>query len=176
MRALMELDTTLERLCGLLDVALKWLAFLALVGLSGSAMAEVLIRYMFSVPPRWAGGEVPSILLLWVTAIGVVIAVRRIAHLRLDIAPTLLKPRPAAAIQLFVDIASLLFMILLAKLTYEFLADNLRTQMPGLGISYGWVNAALLFGCGLSSLYYLKQVSSGLVAIAVGPGGEGHPQ
>lgn len=176
MRALILLDTTLERLCGLLDIGLKWLAFGALVALSGSAMTEVLIRYIFSVPPRWAGGEVPSIVLLWVTAIGIVIAVRRVAHLRLDIVPTLLRPRPAAAIQLFVDIASLFFMVLLAGLLYDYLADNLRTQMPGLGISYGWVNAALLFGCGLSSLYYLKQVSSGLVAVSAAPGDAAHPQ
>jgi len=176
MRALLLLDTTFERLCSLLDIALKWLAFLALIALSASTMTEVLIRYIFSVPPRWAGGEVPSVLLLWVTAIGIVIAVRRVAHLRLDIMPSLLKPRQAAAVQLLVDIAALVFMILLAQLVYEFVVDNLRTQMPGLGISYGWVNTSLLFGAGLSSLYYLKQVSSGLVAVSAGAGMDGQAQ
>lgn len=163
MRALLHLDAGLERLCGFLDIALRWLAVAALMALSMSTMIEVLIRYVFSVPPRWAGGEVPSILLLWVTATGIVIAVRRIAHLRLDLMPTLLRPRQAALIQVGVDIASLFFMMLLAYLVYEFAVDNLRTQMPGLGISYGWANTSLLFGAGLSSLYYLKQVSIGLV-------------
>lgn len=162
MTAVENLDCALERFCGVLDVVLKWIAFALVVGLSVSTLTEVLIRYIFAVPPRWAGGEVPSLLLVWLTAVGIVIAVRRSAHLRLDIFSILLSPRKAAALQVVVDIASLFFMLVFAWLAYEYAADNLRTQMPGLGVSYGWVNAAFVFGASFAALYFIKQITAGL--------------
>lgn len=162
MKAVESLDHNLERFCCVLDVALKWFAFSLVIGLTISTLTEVLIRYLLPVPPRWAGGEVPSVLLVWLTAVGIVIAVRRAAHLRLDIFSIILNPRNAAALQVCVDIASLCFMVLFAWLAYEYAADNLRTQMPGLGVSYGWVNAAFVFGATFAAIYFIKQITGGI--------------
>lgn len=162
MRAVEVLDNALESLCNFLDVVLRWIALALVLGLTISTLAEVLIRYVLTVPPRWAGGEVPSLLLIWLTATGIVFAVRRSAHLRLDIFAIILKPRNAAALQVCVDIASLCFMVLFAWLAYEYAVDNLRTQTPGLGISYGWVNGAFVFGATLAGFYFIKQIMAGL--------------
>jgi len=105
----------------------------------------VVFRYVFDHPLVWSD-ELASTLFLWLVMLGAVIAFRRDEHMRMTACVTALGPAPRALADSFADVASLVFLLLIAWPAYQYARDELPITTSALEITDAWRAAALPAG------------------------------
>ncbi len=137
--------TTLERwlghLVGLVAVAL----LLAEIGIMGSS---VVARYILHDPLVWTD-ELASILFLWLSMLGAVMALRRGEHMRMTGLVSRAGPRIARSLEAVALTAPLAFLVLILPAALEYAQDEAIVVSPALEISNAWRAAALPIGLAL---------------------------
>ena len=111
-------------------------------------LAGVVARYFLHAPLTWSD-ELASILFLWLSMIGAVIALRRGEHMRLTI---LVNARGGAYRKWLEPLAWIVPVILLASLlpfAIDHFEDERLVMTPALGISHSWRTSAMVAGIGL---------------------------
>jgi tripartite ATP-independent transporter DctM subunit len=153
--------TGLRHAASLLDRAIGTLC--AAIG-SALVLAEVVIlfagvvsRYVFNRPLFWTD-ELANALFLWLAMLGVVVALRANAHMRLNTLVAWLPPRwgrRCSAIASLVVIAFVLEILLPAR---DYLSQQQYVTLISLGVSDAYRVLAILVGMSLAAVIALLQL------------------
>lgn len=134
--------------------------------------AGVAARYVFHVPLVWSD-ELASILFLWLSMLGAVIALRRGEHMRMAGFVACVSPRWRAFLEALALTASIAFLLLILPHAFEYASEESIVVTPALEISNAWRAGAIPVGVGLmllAALFRLLRCHSfgpALMAIAV---------
>ncbi len=110
--------------------------------------AGVVSRYVFRSPLVWSD-ELASILFLWLSMLGAVIALRRGEHMRMTAFVANATPRQRAMLDAFALAASLAFLALILAPVVHYASEEAVIVTPALEISNAWRASALPVGIGL---------------------------
>ncbi len=148
---LQVLDQILARTVELAAVALILLEIVIL-------FSGVVARYVLHVPLVWTD-ELASILFLWLSMLGAVIALRRGQHMRMTAFIDRVSPDRRKLLEGFALSASLAFLVLFMYPALEYAMDESYIVTPALEISNAWHASALPAGIALMILTSLLQVA-----------------
>lgn len=130
----------------------------------------VVARYVLHVPLVWSD-ELASILFLWLSMLGAVIALRRGEHMRMTALIDRVHPRTRVLLEVFALAASLAFLLLIFMPALDYAYEESYIVTPALEISNTWHAAALPVGIALMvlvSLFRLIRIpDKKLLAISV---------
>lgn len=130
----------------------------------------VVSRYVFHSPLVWSD-ELASILFLWLSMLGAVVALRRGEHMRMTALVSGRSPATRAWLELLAIAASLAFLALILVPALEYAAEERFIVTPALEISNGWRAAAIPVGTALMIVVALLRIvrlgSMAQVAIAL---------
>ncbi len=124
--------------------------------------AGVVSRYVFHAPLVWSD-ELASIMFLWLSMLGAVVALRRGEHMRMTALVNSVRPHTRALLDTFAITASLAFLVLVIYPSFEYAHEETFIVTPALEISNGWRAAAIPVGMGLMiivALLRLLRISS----------------
>ena len=133
--------------------------------------AGVLARYVFHTPLVWSD-ELASILFLWLSMLGAVVALRRGEHMRMTAVVGKVGPAARRLLEALAIAASLAFLALVLWPAYEYAADEAFIVTPALEVSNAWRAAAIPVGVALMLVFgalRLARLSSGReIALTLG--------
>lgn len=162
---LKTLDARFDNFCkclyGFLQNACVVLAGLLLI----FTLAGVILRYLFPNLAGWSGVEMPSLLLMWVTSIGIPLAVGAGSHLCVDLLAQFLKGAVKLVHSLIVNIVSIAFYIIFLFVMWNFCHDNLTAISPMLGVPLIWVYISAIIGALFSLVFLVSRLLSDIVAL-----------
>jgi tripartite ATP-independent transporter DctM subunit len=131
--------------------------------------AGVTARYVFHAPLVWSD-ELASIIFLWLSMLGAVIALRRGEHMRMTGLVSRVSPSTRALLEALAVTAAIAFLLLVMHPSVEYAQDEGFIVTPALEISNAWRASALPVGIGLMIIAaffrLLKLGSARSVAIA----------
>ena len=113
--------------------------------------AGVVSRYVFRSPLVWSD-ELASILFLWLSMLGAVIALRHGEHMRMTAFVDGVGPRGRALLDALALAASLAFLALIMPHVLHYASEEAMIVTPALEVSNAWRAAALPVGIGLMLL------------------------
>lgn len=103
----------------------------------------VMARYALRSTPAWAE-ELPRLLLVWVTFIGVAVSTIKRSHLKADILPLMVKnPAMRARIDVIAHTCTLAFLLFLGWAGWQISMKTWNSVTPALEISRAWMYIAL---------------------------------
>src|SRR5690606_8387084 len=102
----------------------------------------VVARYVLHVPLVWSD-ELASILFLWLSMLGAVIALRRGEHMRMTAFIDRVEPRTRVLLEVFALAASLAFLLMIFLPALEYAYEESYIVTPALEVSNAWHAAAL---------------------------------
>ena len=154
---------------GAVPAAIRWLDSLLGSVIEGAAAilvaveivllsAGVIARYLFHSPITW-NDELASILFLWLSMLGAVIATRRGAHMQMTSVITHASSRVRARLDILAAVACMALAAVLLHAGWDYAADEAMVTTPALGISSAWRAAAIPVGLGLLMIVVLVQLS-----------------
>ena len=122
--------------------------------------ANVIMRYFFNSPIRWAE-EVVTSLFVWTVFIGSAYAYRKHSHLGVDILVNLMPPKMKAVVKAVMSVVELGVLTMLTWISSEYVyhliynrAGKLKVVMTDmLRIPKWWTGIAVPIGFGLSVIY-----------------------
>lgn len=114
-------------------------------------LSGVIARYVFHAPLVWSD-ELASILFLWLSMLGAVVALRRGEHMRMTAFVAKASPGARAFLDVFAVAAALAFLLLIAHPAYEYASEEAVIVTPALEISNAWRAFALPVGTVLMAL------------------------
>ncbi|QTL03566.1 TRAP transporter large permease subunit [Aquabacter sp. L1I39] len=140
---------------GLIDLFDKALGFLLETVVAALVVAEIVIllagvvsRYVMHAPLVWSD-ELASILFLWLSMLGAVVALRRSEHMRMAALLTRVKAGTAALLEGAALTAPLAFLLLILHPAIEYAQEEGFIVTPALEISNSWRASAIPVGVGL---------------------------
>ena len=136
---------------------------------AGLVLAEIIVlfagvvsRYVFHQPLVWSD-ELASIMFLWLSMLGAVVALRRGEHMRMTALVNHVQPHTRALLDTVAITASLAFLVLVLFPAGEYAYEETFIVTPALEISNGWRASAIPVGMGLMivvALLRLLRISS----------------
>jgi tripartite ATP-independent transporter DctM subunit len=140
----------------------------------GILLAGVIARYVFRAPLVWTD-ELASILFLWLSMLGAVVALRRGEHMRMTALLSRVSPGTRAVLDVVAIAASLAFLLMVFPHALEYASEEAIVTTPALEISNAWRAAALPVGAALMTISgllrlaragSLRQVATAVVVVA----------
>ncbi|HEV7256167.1 MAG TPA: TRAP transporter large permease subunit [Bosea sp. (in: a-proteobacteria)] len=113
--------------------------------------AGVTARYVFHAPLVWSD-ELASILFLWLSMLGAVVALRRGEHMRMTGLVSRVSPQTRALLEVLAITAAIAFLLLILPHALEYAEEELFIVTPALEITNAWRAAAIPVGVGLMLL------------------------
>ena len=141
-----------------LDTAIEWAVSFLVVAEVVIFLTGVVARYVFVAPLVWSD-ELASLLFIWLTMLGAVIAFRRGEHMRMTFLVKKASPATQALLDTFAAAAALLFLLFVFMPSVEHAWSERLVTSPGLGMREVWWASAIPFGFALMIL-------SGLAGLA----------
>jgi tripartite ATP-independent transporter DctM subunit len=140
------------KLAARVDAVIGWAvetvaAALVLVEI-GVLFSGVIARYAFHRPIVWSD-EFASILFLWLSMLGAVVALRRGEHMRMTALVARLQPSARALTETLAIAASLVFLGLVMHPAWEYASEEAAIVTPALEVSNAWRAAAIPVGIAL---------------------------
>ena len=123
----------------------------------GILLAAVIARYWLDMPLVWSD-EVASLLFLWLSVLGAVIAFRRGEHMRMTALVARLSPERRALTDLLAVAASLTFLVMQVPAALNYAHEEAAILTPALEISAAWRAGALPVGLALMALITLLRL------------------
>ncbi|OWT74889.1 MULTISPECIES: TRAP transporter large permease subunit [unclassified Achromobacter] len=120
-------------------------------------LAGVIARYAFHAPLVW-GDELASILFLWLSMLGAVVALRRGEHMRMTALLARCAPGTRAWLDTVAIAASLAFLVVVLPHAFEYASEEAIVTTPALEISNAWRASALPIGFGLMAVFALLRL------------------
>ncbi|MFT3956546.1 MAG: TRAP transporter large permease subunit [Piscinibacter sp.] len=127
---------------------IEWLAAALVLVEIGVLFSGVVARYLLHAPLVWSD-ELASILFLWLSMLGAVVALRRGEHMRMTALVNGRSPQARALLETFAIAASVAFLALVLAPAFEYAAEERFIVTPALEISNGWRAAAIPVGMAL---------------------------
>lgn len=125
-------------------------ALLVLVEI-GLLLSGVVSRYVFHAPLVWSD-ELASILFLWLSMLGAVVALRRGEHMRMTAFVGKASPNVRAYLEALAIAAAFAFLLFTLHHAYEYAMEEAIIVTPALEISNAWRASALPTGMALMVL------------------------
>lgn len=133
--------------------------------------ANVIMRYFFNNPIRWAE-EVVTSLFVWTVFIGSAYAYRKHSHLGVDILVNLMPPKVKAVVKAVMSVVELFVLSMLTVISSQYVyhlifnrAGKLKVIMTDmLRIPKWWTGIAVPIGFGLSVIYSVYFMVKGVRA------------
>lgn len=119
--------------------------------------AGVTARYAFHAPLVWSD-ELASILFLWLSMLGAVVALRRGEHMRMTAFVARLRPDTRALFDTFAITASVAFLALVAWPAIDYAHEESFVVTPALEISNAWRASAIPAGIALMGVVALLRL------------------
>jgi len=110
--------------------------------------AGVMARYVFHAPLVWSD-ELASILFLWLSMLGAVIALRRGEHMRMTGLVSRVSPNVRMVLEALAITAAIAFLLMILPHAFEYAEEENFIVTPGLEISNAWRASALPAGMAL---------------------------
>ena len=140
-------------------------------------LAGVVSRFVFHQPFVWSD-ELASILFLWLSMLGAVVALQRGQHMRLTAVVAGLGPAWRGRAQALAVLVPMVFLLIVLPFAWEYAADEWFIETPALGWSNITRAAAIPVGCAIMvldcalrvlrlRLWHVVQVLGALVVIGV---------
>ena len=123
----------------------EWPAAALVVAEIGVLFTGVIARYVFHKPLVWSD-ELASIMFLWLSLLGAVVALRRGEHMRMTALVSRASPTARAFLDVLAVTASLTFLILIAWPAFDYAHEEAMVVTPALEISNAWRASALPTG------------------------------
>jgi len=123
----------------------------------GILLAAVIARYWLDTPLVWSD-EVASLLFLWLSVLGAVIAFRRGEHMRMTALVARLSAPGRAQADTLAVAASLAFLVMQVPAAFRYAHEEAAILTPALEISAAWRASALPVGLGLMALITLLRL------------------
>jgi tripartite ATP-independent transporter DctM subunit len=131
--------------------AVEWIAGALVLAEIAVLFGGVISRYVLHQPLVWSD-EFASILFLWLSMLGAVVALRRGEHMRMTALVAKAAPSARARLDVFALAASLAFLLLVAHPAFDYASEEAIVTTPALEISNAWRAAALPVGVALMIL------------------------
>ncbi len=145
----------------LADGALDWLVRTVSVVLLSAEMvllfAGVIARYVFERPLVWSE-ELSSLLFLWLSILGAVLALRHGGHMRMTSLAKMAPPGLQRFLHSFGLSLAFGFVVLMIHPALDYFDDEQMVSLSTLGLSMGWRAAAMPVGLGLMAVTLLLRV------------------
>jgi tripartite ATP-independent transporter DctM subunit len=122
-------------------------------------LTNVTYRYVLRDPLTW-GDELASLLFVWLSMLGCVIALRRGEHMRLTTITAKLSPRARQRTEALANTLVVLFMALLIIPAWEYTVDEWAIITPALQIPHAFRVGALTYGFTLMFAAALSRLMS----------------
>ncbi len=142
------------------DRAVRVLAAITLTALTLAVLLGVISRALGD-PVAWSD-EASRILMIWVAALGWVLATRSRAHIRIRFFHDLLPPLCWGLSEIMINAAIALFGLLLSAYGLELVHRNLDVEATSVPLSMAWLYLPLLLG-GLSTALQASAESAEMV-------------
>lgn len=115
---------------------------------------NIILRYFFSANTTWAE-EFIRYAMIWIAFIGASICFRKGIHVGVDLLMNSLKLKGKRNLQIYINLASILFMAFLVKFGFDLVIFSINTGQitPSLKINMYWVYLAIPVGALLSILH-----------------------
>jgi tripartite ATP-independent transporter DctM subunit len=120
-------------------------------------LAGVITRYVFHKPLVWSD-ELASVLFLWLSMLGAVVALRRGEHMRMTGLVNRVTPRTAALLEALALTIPLAFLALVMWPAFEYAHEELPVVSPAMEISNAWRASAIPVGLGLMAVVALLRL------------------
>ncbi|QCN98804.1 TRAP transporter large permease subunit (plasmid) [Azospirillum argentinense] len=117
-------------------------------------LAGVTARYVFHAPLVWSD-ELASILFLWLSMLGAVVALRRGEHMRMTGLVSRVGPTTRALLETLAITAPIAFLAMILHPALDYAMEEQFIVTPALEISNAWRAAALPTGLGLMAVVAL---------------------
>lgn len=122
---------------------------------SASVIYTVALRFVLNRTPHWAE-EVPRLLLIWVTFLGIVVSTARRSHLTAGILPLIVRnERARAALSMVADLCTIGFMAIVAWTGWDLTSRTWTSLSTALQIPMAWTYLALPLCAALSCIVAL---------------------
>ena len=152
-----------------LGIVSEWPAMALVLAEVGVLLWGIVARYVFHDPIVWSD-ELASILFLWLSMLGAVIALRRGAHMRMTAMVVHCGPEKRLFLDVFALAAALVFLVLLMGPAWEYAAEESFIVTPAMEISNAWRASALPAGTALMILVAaVRLLRSGTAAQVLPP-------
>jgi tripartite ATP-independent transporter DctM subunit len=161
-----------QKLDGVIGGAVEAVAALILTAEVVILGAGVTARYVLHKPLVWSD-ELASILFLWLSMLGAVIALRRGDHMRMTGIVARVSPGTRALLEAFAGAASIAFLLLILPQALDYAAEERFIVTPALEITNAWRAAAIPVGITLMllaavfRLFRRNDLKPALLAIAI---------
>jgi tripartite ATP-independent transporter DctM subunit len=136
----------------------RWIGIVTEVPAALLVLADIVVlfggvvaRYLFHAPIVWSD-ELASILFLWLSMLGAVVALRRGEHMRMTAFVAKASPGTRAFLDVIAIAAGLAFLLLVAYPAYDYASEEAIVVTPAMEISNAWRAAALPIGVALMIL------------------------
>ena len=133
--------------------------FLAIIGIILLAVgtAQVVSRYVLRNSLAWSE-EIMRFLNIWTIYIGISVGIPLGMHAAIDAVPNLLKGKTKIGLELFIQLISLIFYIIVIIEGYKFSVVNLNQYAPATMIPMGYIYICLPFGGLLATLFTIDEI------------------
>jgi TRAP-type transport system small permease protein len=122
---------------------------------SASVIYTVALRFLLNRTPHWAE-EVPRLLLIWVTFLGIVVSTARRSHLTAGILPLIVRnERAQSVLSMVADLCTISFMAIVAWTGWDLTSRTWTSLSTALQIPVAWTYLALPLCAALSCIVAL---------------------
>ncbi|HWT18065.1 MAG TPA: TRAP transporter large permease subunit, partial [Variovorax sp.] len=132
--------------------------------------AGVVSRYVFHAPLVWSD-ELASILFLWLSMLGAVVALRRGEHMRMTALLQKVQPSTRAMLDAFAIAASVAFLVLIVWPSIDYAHEESFIVTPALEISNAWrataIPAGIIIMLAMALLRLVRVCTGRQIAVAV---------
>ena len=143
------------------------LAVALLAVIVGLVFAAGFLRW-FGAPLVWSV-DLAQLLFIWVSFLGADMALRKRAHIGIDLLVRRLPGRGRVVLDLLLALLAIAFLGAMVVMGYRLTMLNLERQFGDSGISYAFVTVAVPAGCGLLALTLLGEMWTALRSLACRP-------
>jgi TRAP-type C4-dicarboxylate transport system permease small subunit len=134
------------------------------------AFFQVLLRNVFSAGILWADVFLRH-LVLWIGLLGAVLVTRERRHIKIDILNKTIPERTKPAVDLFIDIVSLVVSVLLTKASFTFVAmEKAGGAVLFLNVPTWVMELIIPVAFFLISFHFLLRIGTGVSIIVKGEG------
>lgn len=117
----------------------------------------VFSRYVLNDSITWAE-EVIRFAFIWMFFLAMGEVSRTGTHLALDLVPSLIHGAPKKILSVFIELANIAFLSVLAYYTWRVAMINMTQKSPALLIPYGYIYMAIPVGSVIMSLFGLQRI------------------
>ena len=151
----------LEKAVRALEALIYWASALLMLALTAVILYAVVARYFFNAAPAWSD-EVPRVIFLWGTYIGIALAARRDQSLRVTFVLERLPPLGRLWLEMFMHVSIFVMLAFLLWFNVPVIELGRQTKM----LATQWSDAVrfwpLSVGCVLIGLYQVRLVLKSL--------------